>query len=81
MAGPKAQRAIMRHQLVIAWHVLSSPDAVYNDLGADYYERNADASRRARSHVMAIERLGYKVTTEPTGDQGNGGAIPDERAS
>jgi transposase len=81
MPGPKAQRAIMRHQLVIVWHILSSPDAVYNDLGADYYERRTDASRRARSHVMAIERLGYKVTIEPAGPQGKGGTIPDERAS
>jgi transposase len=64
MPGPKAQRAVMRSQLVIAWHILSSPDAVYNDLGADYYERRTDVSRRARSHVMAIERLGYKVTIE-----------------
>jgi transposase len=46
MPGPKAQRAVMRCQLVIAWHILSSPDAVYNDPGADYYERSTDASRR-----------------------------------
>jgi hypothetical protein len=66
MPKGKAQRAIMRAQLVITWHVLSSPDAVYNDLGADYYEHQADIRRRARSHALALERLGYKVTIELT---------------
>jgi len=61
----KAQRATMRSQLVIVWNVLSSDDAVYNDLGTDYYETRADTSRRARSHALALERLGYKVTIEP----------------
>lgn len=66
MPKGKAQRAIMRSQLVIVWHILSSPDAVYNDLGAGYYERQADITRRARGHALALERLGYKVTIEPT---------------
>jgi hypothetical protein len=66
---------------LIAWHILSSPDAVYNDPGAGYYERRTDVSRRARSHVMAIERLGYKVTIEPAGPQDNDGTGPDTRAS
>lgn len=81
MPGPKAQRAIMRHQLVIVWHILSSPDAVYNDLGADYYDRKDDASRRARSHVMAIERLGYKVTIERASPEDDDGTLPAARAS
>ena len=49
----KAQRAVMRSQLVIVWNILSSEDAVYNDLGTDYYEHKADTSRRARSHALA----------------------------
>ena len=81
MPKAKAQRAVMRHQLVIVWHILSSDDAVYNDLGADYYERRTDVSRRAHSHVTAIERLGYKVTIEPAGPQGDDGTVPGARAS
>jgi transposase len=61
----KAQRAIMRAILVITWHLLSDPDAVYNDLGHDYYDRRDDDHRKARSHARALERLGYKVTIEP----------------
>jgi hypothetical protein len=50
-----------------------APDTIYNDLGADYYKPRVDASQRARSHVMAIERLGYKVTIEPADPQDNDG--------
>jgi transposase len=81
MPKGKAQRAIMRHQLVITWHILSSPDAVYNDLGADYYDRRADVSRRARSHAAAIERLGYKVTIEPRRPEDDDGTLPVTKAS
>jgi transposase len=82
MPKGKAQRAIMRTQLVIAWHILSSPDAVYNDLGPDYYERHADTRRRARAHAAALERLGYKVTIEPLGPPPDDDpAIPVTRAS
>jgi len=75
MPKGKAQRAVMRCQLVIVWHILSSDDAVYNDLGAGYYERRTDISRRARSHA-AIERLGYKVAIEPLNPQDGGGTLP-----
>jgi transposase len=64
MPKKKAQTAIMRSQLVIAHALLSDPDARYEDLGPDYYERKADVRRRARSHARALERLGYKVTIE-----------------
>src|SRR6266568_4777827 len=66
MPKGKAQVAIMRTQLVIAHALLSDPDARYEDLGPDYYERKADIRRRAHSHARALERLGYKVTIEDT---------------
>lgn len=72
MPKGKAQRAVMRCQLVIVWHILSSDDAVYNDLGANYYERRTDIGRRA----TAIERLGYKVTIEPLNPQDGDGTLP-----
>jgi transposase len=65
MPKKKAQGAIMRTQLVIACHLLSDPEAEYQDLGPDYYEqRQAGTARRARGHVRSLERLGYKVTIE-----------------
>ncbi|HLM90130.1 MAG TPA: IS110 family transposase [Streptosporangiaceae bacterium] len=65
MPKKKAQGAIMRTQLVIAHALLSDPGAEYRDLGPGYYEHRADTRRQARSHIRAIERLGYKVTIEP----------------
>jgi transposase len=67
MPKKKAQGAVMRTQLVIAHALLSDPAAEYQDLGPGYYEQRADTRRQARNHARAIERLGYKVTIEPTG--------------
>jgi transposase len=75
MPRKKAQGAIMRTQLVIAHALLSDPEARYEDLGPDYYERKADTRRRARSHVRGLERLGYKVSIEAI-DPGTGELLP-----
>jgi transposase len=64
MPKKKAQGAISRTQLVICHALLSDPDAVYTDLGTDYYGRRQDTRRRARNHVRGLERLGYKVTIQ-----------------
>lgn len=61
-----AQRAIVavaHTLLVIIYHLLRDPTAVYQDLGDNYFdERNrTSAVRRA---VQRIERLGYRVTVE-----------------
>ena len=65
MPKKKAQGAISRTQLVITYELLSDPDAEYQDLGTDYYERRANIRREVRSHARAIERRGYKVILEP----------------
>jgi transposase len=65
MPKKKAQGAIGRTQLVITHALLSDPEAVYQDLGTDYYERRANIRRDVRNHARAIERRGYKVTLEP----------------
>ncbi len=75
MPKKKAQTAVMRTQLVITHALLSDPDARYEDLGPDYYERKADTRRRARNHARALERLGYKVTLEAV-DTGTGELLP-----
>jgi transposase len=64
MPKKKAQRAISRTQLVIFHALLSDPDAVYTDLGTDYYEQRMNIRRQVRSHARAIERHGYKVTIQ-----------------
>ena len=62
-----AKRAIVAagHSiLVIAWHLLSDPDARYHDLGPDYAMR-IDPERRKRNHIRQLEALGYTVTLQP----------------
>jgi transposase len=81
MPKPKAQRAITRTQPVITWHTPSSPDPVCNDPGTDYHERQADTRRRARTHAMAPERPGYRVTTEPLRPGEDEGPPPVTKAS
>jgi transposase len=81
MPKKKAQGAISRTQLVITHALLSDPEAVYEDLGTDYYERKADIRRRARNHVRGLERLGYKVTIEPLSPDPETGELPVTKAS
>ena len=65
MPKKKAQGAISRSQLVIAYELLSDPGAEYQDLGTDYYEQRANIRREVHSHARAIERRGYRVILEP----------------
>jgi transposase len=63
-----AKRAIVavgRSILVIIWHLLSDPDAHFQDLGPGFYDTRIDAERRKRNHVRQLEALGYKVTLQP----------------
>jgi transposase len=60
----KANVAVGRSILVIIWHLLSSPDARYADLGPDYYTSRTDPDRRRREHVRQLEALGYTVILE-----------------
>lgn len=62
----KAIVAVGRSILVIAWHLLSDPDARFHDLGPDFYDNRIGPERRKRNHVRQLEALGYKVTLEPT---------------
>jgi transposase len=61
----KAVVATGRSILVIAWHLLSDPQARYHDLGSDFFSQKINPERRKRAHVHQLEALGYKVTLEP----------------
>jgi transposase len=61
----KAIVAVGRSILVIVWHLLSDPEARYQDLGADFYDNRIGPERKKRNHVRQLEALGYKVTLEP----------------
>ena len=63
-----SKRAIVatgRSILVIAWHLLSDPDARFHDLGPGLYAARIAPERRKHNHVRQLEALGYKVTLNP----------------
>jgi transposase len=57
--------ALGRSILVIAWHLLSDPEARFYDLGPGYHAARIDPERRKRTHIRELEALGYTVTVEP----------------
>jgi transposase len=64
MPKKKALVATGNSMLTIIHALLADPEARYQDLGTDYYERRMNARRQARSHIQSLERLGYKVTIQ-----------------
>jgi len=61
----KAIVAVGRSLLVIIWHLLADPDARFEDLGADHYDRRVSTIAKKRSHIRGLQALGYTVTLEP----------------
>ncbi len=60
--GPnKAAVAVAHSMLETAWHLLST-GALYEDPGADYFERRYDPSVEAKRLQRRIEALGFAVT-------------------
>jgi transposase len=55
----RAQVAVARSILVIIWHLLSSPDARYTDLGPDYYATRTSKDKKIRNHIRQLQALGY----------------------
>jgi hypothetical protein len=49
--------------LETAWHLLST-GALYQDPGADYFERRHDPAIEAKRLQRRIEALGFSVTIE-----------------
>jgi transposase len=64
-AEGKAIFACAHSLVVMIWHVLSEPDAVYEDLGADWFSRRDDAAAHTRQLVRQLERLGHHVSLTP----------------
>jgi transposase len=58
----KAQVALGNTQLKVYHKLLSSPGARYQDLGPDYYERQASTRRQIAHHVGKLGALGFEVT-------------------
>lgn len=64
-AEGKAIFACAHTLVVIVWHVLAEHDAVFEDLGADWFERRSDSAAHTRRLVHQLEKLGHRVILEP----------------
>jgi len=60
----KALVAVARSILVIVWHLLADPTAIYRDLGTNHYTSRLDTDRKVRNLRRQIEALGYSVTLQ-----------------
>jgi transposase len=61
----KAQTAISRNIIEIAWVLINDPDTRYTDLGPDWHDRHLNQARKTRQHIRELEHLGYTVTLNP----------------
>jgi hypothetical protein len=64
-AEGKAIFACAHSLIVMMYHILAEDDAVYEDLGAEWFVRRSDTAAHTRSLVRQLERLGHRVTLEP----------------
>jgi transposase len=64
--GPnKAVTAVAHSMLNTIWHLLST-GAIYQDPGADFFQRLDNPAREAKRLTRRLETLGYTVTITPT---------------
>ena len=65
--GAIAQVAVARSIMIIAWHLLSGPQARYRDPGPDWHARRTNRDKKIRTHIQGLKALG--VTVAITGDE------------
>jgi len=63
----RARKAVGHSILVAAWHILSTKDSTYHDLGEDWFERRNDPTRQARRKLAELRNLGCQIDTNPDG--------------
>lgn len=56
-----AQVAVARSIMIIAWHLLSDPQARYRDLGPDWHARRTSRDKKIRTHIQGLQALGVTV--------------------
>jgi transposase len=63
--GPNKAAVAIAHSILVAVHHMLTTGEVYNDLGADFFERRIDPARHIQRHVAELEAAGYTVTLTP----------------
>ncbi|MCA1680092.1 MAG: IS110 family transposase [Actinobacteria bacterium] len=63
--GHKKALGAVKHSIIVAaWHMLSTGE-LYNDPGADYFDRRVDPQRKIKRLIAQLEGLGQRVVVEP----------------
>lgn len=60
----RAAVAVAHSILIVVYHLLANPEAVYTELGADYFTKRNPEQEQRRA-VRKLETLGYTVTLTP----------------
>lgn len=63
--GKKRALIALAHSILVSIYHILEQDITYSDLGPDYFDTIAP-EKRVQYHKKQIERLGYRVTVEPT---------------
>jgi transposase len=63
--GPNKAAVAVAHSILIAAHHMLLTGEIYNDLGAQFFDRRTDPARRIQRHVAELEAAGYTVTLTP----------------
>jgi transposase len=63
----RARKAVGHSILVAAWHILNVEGMTYDELGADWFDRRNDPTRRARRKLAELRSLGCDLTANPDG--------------
>jgi transposase len=61
----KAIFACAHTLIVMIYHVLAEDNAVFEDLGGDWFQRRSDTRAQTRRLVHQLEKLGHHVTLTP----------------
>lgn len=63
--GPNKATVAVAHSILVAVHHMLLTGQIYNDLGAEFFDKRTDPTRRVRRHVAELEAAGYTVTLTP----------------
>jgi transposase len=63
--GPNKAAVAIAHSIIVAAHHMLTTGEIYNDLGAQFFDRPSDPARHIRRHVAELEAAGYTVTLTP----------------
>ena len=63
--GPNKAAVAIAHSILVSAHHMLTTGEIYQDLGADFYDKRTDPDHKVRRHVAELEAAGYTVTLKP----------------